>query len=440
MSISGFVGSWARAGVIGLGLVLAAGTPALAQVAIKGGVVHTMGPAGSIERGVVVITDGKIAAVGPAAGTAIPAGYRVIEAAVVTPGLVDPHGTVGLSGIFNQRHDSDQLEHSSPVQPELRALDAYNPLEPLVEWLRSFGVTTVNTGHAWGELISGQTIVVKTAGKTVEEALLKNPGSVAATLSPLAEKDGAKAPGNRAKMMAMLREQFVKAGEYQARQQKWAAAKARGEEPKPAEGAGEQGGKAGKADAGGPPARDLKMEMLVAVLKGEVPLMVTANRAQDIASVLRLAEEFKIRVILDSAAEAYLLTDRIKAAGVSVVLHPQLVRYFGEFENASFETAATLKKAGIPLAIQSGYEPYVPKTRVVLLEAATAAANGLSFAEALATITIDAARVLGVEARVGSLEVGKDADAALYDGDPFEYTSHCVGTLINGRVVFEGKR
>ena len=107
----------------------------------------------------------------------------------------------------------------------------------------------------------------------------------------------------------------------------------------------------------------------------------------------------------------------------------------GETENASFETAATLRKAGIPVALQSGYESYVPKTRVVLFEAGVASANGLTIPEALATITIDAARILGVADRIGSLEPGKDADLALFDGDPFEYTTHCIGVVIDGAVV-----
>jgi imidazolonepropionase-like amidohydrolase len=125
---------------------------------------------------------------------------------------------------------------------------------------------------------------------------------------------------------------------------------------------------------------------------------------------------------------------------VPVIVHPTMTRAFGEHENLSFETASKLVKAGIPVAIQSGYEAYVPKTRVVLWEAAVAAANGLSFDQALRTITIDAAKILGIADRVGSLEVGKDGDVALYDGDPFEYTSHCVGTVIDGRVVSETVR
>ena len=180
--------------------------------------------------------------------------------------------------------------------------------------------------------------------------------------------------------------------------------------------------------------------MLARVLNRELPLMVTANRAQDIASVLRLTREFNLRLWLDSAAEAYLLIDEIKAAGVPVIIHPTMYRATRETENLSFETAAKLRQAGIPVALQAGYESYVPKTRVVLFEAALAAANGLTFEQALATITIDAAKILGIDQRVGSLEVGKDGDVAIYDGDPFEYTSHCIGVIIEGAVVSDTPR
>lgn len=396
-------------GVLALAPILAFGAAVPAQVAVRGKVVHTMvGP--KIENGVVVIRDGKIAAVGPATATPIPAGFRVLEAGVVTPGLIDAHSTVGLSGIYNHPHDQDQLERSAPIQPELRAVDAYNPQEKLIEWVRNFGVTTIHTGHAPGELISGQTIVVKTYGNTVADVLLVDTAAVAATLSPMAQKsDKGKSPGTRGKMMAMLRAEFIKAKEYQKKLE--------------------------TAEADKKPDRNLGLEALGRVLRREVPLMVTANRAQDIDSALRLAGEFNIRLILDSGAESYLMIDELKAAGVPVIVHPTLTRAFGDFENMSFETASKLRKAGILVALQGGYENYVPKARVVLFEAALAAANGLSFDEALATITVGAAKLLGVDSRVGSLEVGKDGDLALFDGDPFEYTTHCTGVVINGRVV-----
>lgn len=412
--MSGLVGR-AMAMAVAVAVLALAGA-AEAQVAVRAKTVHTMGPAGTINEGVVVIVDGKVAAVGPAASIRVPAGYRVLVAEVATPGLVDARSTVGLSGIYNTKHDSDQLERSSPIQPELRALDAYNPQEKLVGYLRSFGVTTVHTGHAPGELISGQTIVVKTTGNTVEEALVASPAMVVATLDPSAQKDGGKSPGTRGKMMSMLRQELIKAKEYQAKVEK-----------------------AG-ADAAKRPGRDLRMEMLGEVLAGEVPLAVTAHRAQDIASVLRLREEFGIKVVLDGGAEAHTMIPEIKAAGVPVLLHPTMMRQNGEGENASFATAAKLKAAGVPFALQSGFEAYVPKTRVVLLEAGVAAGYGLAREDALAAITIDAARLIGQAARVGSLEVGKDGDVALYNGDPLEYTTHCTAVVIDGKVVFEGKR
>jgi imidazolonepropionase-like amidohydrolase len=117
-----------------------------------------------------------------------------------------------------------------------------------------------------------------------------------------------------------------------------------------------------------------------------------------------------------------------------------MMRAYSETENTSFETASLLHEAGIPFAIQTGYESYVPKTRVVLFEAAVAASHGLGFEGALATVTIDAARILGIDDRVGSLEKGKDGDIAMYDGDPFEYATHCVGTIIEGEVVSDLRR
>ena len=390
-------------------LTLVVAPRSVAQVAVRGDVIHTMaGP--PIRNGVVVIQDGKIIAVGPAETVTIPTGFRVLQATVVTPGLIDAHSTVGLSGILNQKQDQDQLERSAPIQPELRAIDAYNAHDKLITWVRNFGITTLHTGHAPGELISGQTCIVKTTGNTIEAAVVVETAMIAATLSERARKtEKGKSPGTRGKMMALLRAKFIKAREYK---KKLATAK---EDKKPA--------------------RDLALEALVRVLDGELPILITAHRAQDIASALRFAEEFGLRLILDGAAEGYMLTDRIKAAGVPVIVHPPMVRAYGEMKNMTFENAARLHAAGIEIAMQSGYESYVPKTRVVLFEAAQTAANGLTFEQALETITSGAAKILGIDDRVGTLEVGKDGDVALYDGDPFEYTSHCVGVIINGEVV-----
>jgi imidazolonepropionase-like amidohydrolase len=390
--------------------VLALHSQGQAQVAVRGETVYTM--AGEpIKDGVVLINNGKIERVGQASKILIPSNYRTIKARVVTPGLIDARSVVGLSGYLNQPTDQSQLELSAAMQPELRAFDAYDARERLVEWLRRFGITTVHTGHAPGALISGQTMIVKTVGDNVDEAVMVPMAMISASLGQAGLGQGGKPPGTRAKEMALLRAEFLKARDYNTKQ---TTAK---EDQKPA--------------------RDLRMEALARVLRGEIPLLVAADRAQDIITALRLAKEFNIKLVLDGAAEAYLVVAQIKAAGVPVIVHPTMERAAGETENLSMETAATLRRAGIPVALQSGYETYVPKVRVVLFEAALAAANGLSFTEALSTITIDAARILGVANRVGSLETGKDADLALFDGDPFEYTTHVTTVIVNGKVVSE---
>lgn len=402
---------------LGLLALVALSVPAAAAppLVIHGDVVHTMaGPA--IPAGMVVIEEGKVARVGPAAEMAVPAGARVVRGKVVTPGLIDAHTVVGLTGWLNQPQDQDQLDEGDPVQPELRAIDSYNPRERLVEWVRGFGITTIHTGHAPGALVSGQTMVVKTVGDTVETAALKPAAMVAVTLGDDARPDDAKkSPGTRSKAVAMLRGELVKARDYVRRR--------------------------GLADPEKKVDRDLRREVFVDVLDGKLPLLVTVNRATDIDAALRVATEFGVRIVLDSAAEAYLATDRIKAAGTPVIVHPTMRRAGqGETENLGFETAAKLRAAGIPLALQSGYEGYVPKTRVVLFEAAVAAANGLTTEEALAAITIDAAQILGVGDRVGSLAPGKDGDVAVFDGDPFEYTTHCTAVVIDGTVVSDAPR
>ncbi|MBS3747972.1 MAG: amidohydrolase family protein, partial [Wenzhouxiangellaceae bacterium] len=381
---------------IALGLAFAGGV--LGQnLAVRADRLHT-GTGDVIADGVVVIEEGLITAVGPADSVNVPEAMELIEVPVATPGLVDARSTVGLSGAMNQPHDQDQLERSAAIQPELRAIDAYNPRERLVEWLREHGVTTVHTGHGPGEIISGQTLIAKTSGDTVDEAVIEPAFALSATLGEGATGHSRKSPGNRSKAVAMVREQLIKAREYRARL--------------------EQGGEESGAT------RDLAMEALVAVLQREMPLVVEVHRHNDIMTALRLAEEFGFDLVLAGAADAHLLIDEIKAAAVPVILHPTMIRAWGgsEMANFSFTTAARLIEAGIPVALQSGYEGYVPKTRVVLFEAAVLLGYGVRPAQALEMITLAPARMLGMADSIGSLEVGKHGDVALFDGDPFEYT------------------
>jgi imidazolonepropionase-like amidohydrolase len=186
--------------------------------------------------------------------------------------------------------------------------------------------------------------------------------------------------------------------------------------------------------------RNLKMEALARVVKGEIPAVFTAHREDDILTAIRIGREFNLKLILDGATEGYLVADEIKKAGVPVIVGPVMIRALGlDRRNATLENAAILAGKGIPIAIQSGFEGYVPKTRIALFEAAVAASNGLGIERALAAITISPARILGISERVGSIEEGKDADLVLFDGDPFEYRTHVDAVIAGGTIVRQKK-
>lgn len=381
----------------------ASGGAAAADLVVEAETLH-LGNGQSHSPGVVVIRNGLIQAAGAAGEVTIPEGLERVQAAVATPGLIDVRNVVGLAGAKNQPHDQDQLERSSAIQPELRAIDAYNPQERLVEWLREHGVTTMHTGHGPGEIISGQTMIVKTHGRTVNQSVLEPAFALAASLGDAAlHGHGRSSPGSRSKAVAMLRAALISAHE------------------------------AMEVDNG---ARDLGQEALIAVLQGDMPLVLEAHRHHDIMTALRLAEEFGFRLILSGATEAYKVVDEILAAAVPVMLHPTMQRARGAGrDHTSFTTASVLMQAGVPVAIQGGFESYVPKARVVLFEAAMTLPYGTSFEQALASITRNPAEMLGIDDRVGTLEPGKHGDVALFDGDPFEYTTQVTGTVIEGRVV-----
>lgn len=400
-------------------LSLFSASVSFAQIAIKADLLYPMtGDLKPIENAVVLCgPDGKIQAVGPAAEIQIPEGYQILTAKVATPGIIDAHATVGLSGILNSpKHDQEQLEKSAPIQPELRALDAYNGRDPLVKWLRDLGVTTVHTGHSPGSLVSGQLMVVKTdvpSITSVHDTLIPT-FAVAATLGSGAMGKGNNSPGTRSKAIALLRAEFLKARAYSEKTTK---------------------GNADADDDQSPPDTDLRLQTLAQILEKKIPLLINAHRHQDIAAALRLREEFGFDLILDGAAEAYLLLDEIKAAGVPVIVHPTMARPYGDLENMTFTLAAQLHEKGIPFAFQSGYEPYVPKTRVVHFEAALAVAYGLPQHISLAACTLYPAKILGLDDQIGSLQPGKDADLALFDGDPLETMTHTTHVIINGKLV-----
>lgn len=388
-------------------LVLPAAFVIKAQIAIKAEIIYTVSGS-SIRNGVVLVKNGKIENIG--AGLAIPPGYKTYETKILTPGLVDPRSVIGISGALNIPTDQDQLEKSGPVQPELRAIDAYNPEETLVKVIRDYGVTTIHTGHGIGALVSGQTMIAKTKDGTVETVTIQPLSMLAMTIGPSVSGNFT-SPGTKAKQIAMIRTELFKAQAHLKKQS--------------------------DKDSSKRPAADLKMDMLVKLLKGEIKALITANSSVDIMSAIRLAKEFNLKLVLNGAAEAYRLIPEIKNANAEIILHATMARNGGDMVNMTMESAAILTKAGIPVSIETGFEGYVPKTRILLFEAAQAMVFGLSFDEALKCITLNPARLLGIADRVGSLEIGKDADMVLFNGDPFEYLSKVCGVMIDGVMVKE---
>lgn len=373
-----------------------------AALAIEAQTLHTQGPQGTLHDAVVLVREGRVAEVGPRAEVEVPPGTKRLSAAVVTPGLIDTHSVAGLAGIHNVPADRDSDEVTGPNQAGLRAVDGFNPSEPLLRWLLAHGVTVVQSGPGEANPIGGLAGVFKTNGET-----LRFPSALVVTLGePPKETYGAKqqAPVTRMGTAAILRGALVEAEEW-AREKK---------------------------------ERDLAKEALLLALQREIPVLATARREDDILTALRIAREFDLELELADAVEGYLVADEIRAAGVPVHVGPVMERVGAlETMNLSFENAAILAQRGIPITFQSGFEDYVPRTHVVLYEAALAGAWGLGFESALRALTIDAARRLRVGDRVGSIERGKEADLVLFDGDPFEYTTHVKAVVVDGTLVHQ---
>jgi imidazolonepropionase-like amidohydrolase len=398
-------------------LVLAAWTAGAETVVVDADVVHPVGAA-PIANGRVVVEDGRIAAVGPAASTAAPAEARRLRAAVATPGFVDPHSSVGLAGMYNVPADRDEDERSGPNQAGVRALDAFNPNEPLLRHQLEHGVVLVQSSPGPANAVAGQAGLFRTHGDTADAMALRPVSALVFNLGEAPKETYSEkktAPLTRMGTAALLREALLSGREY-------AAGRARAER-----GAG-----------GTTPDRDLGREALARAAAGDLPAIFVAHRADDIVTALRIAREYNLRFALAGATEGYLVADAIRDAGAPVLVGPVMERVGSpETRNASYENAARLARAGIRIAIRSGYEDYVPRTRLVLWEAAVAAVNGLGFDAALHAISLGAAEVLGVDDRFGSLEAGKSGDVVLFDGDPFEYTSHVTAVVAGGEVVFE---
>jgi imidazolonepropionase-like amidohydrolase len=395
------------------------------NVAVLADHLYTMADGAQGGPGMVLIRDGKIEAVRTGAHQQSPDGYTVLKAAFVTPGLIDADTTAGISGAYNIPADQDQDEATDPNTADVRTLDSFNPNERLLKVLNQYGVTTVQSAPGPRNPIAGRAGIFKTAGTdsgpaTVEQLVVRQESAMVFNLgeSPkLTYGKKEKAPTTRMKTAEIIRRALSDAKAYEEKWDKW---------------------KKDGSDISKQPARDMKLEALVPVVDGRLPAIFNAYRADDIDTAIRIGNEFRLRYMLASVTEGYLIPDAIRRAGVPCLAGPVMQRFESlETANATFENPAILKRAGIAVALMTGYESYVPKNRILLFEAGIAAANGLGMEEALRMVTAGAARILGIDDRVGSLAPGKDADIALFDGDPFEYTSHVQAVLTGGQVSYQ---
>ncbi len=393
-----------------LGAALA--VPGMAQdraIAFTGArVIPVSGP--EIPDGTVVVRNGKIEAVGPAASVRIPDGAerRDVKGKVIMPGLVDSHSHVG---------GGDGADGTGAIQPDVRILDSLDARHSSLQKARSGGMTTVNVMPGSGHLLSGQTLYLKLReSRVVDDLLIRMPdGSIAGGIKMANGTNPRRAapfPGSRAKSAALVREQFVKAQEYREKIRK------------------------ANGDASKLPPRDLRMEALVEVLDGKRIVQHHTHAHNDILTVLRLADEFKFRVVLHHVSDGWKVPQEIARAGVpcSVIVIDSPGGKL-EAKDARLETPAILDKAGVLVGLHT--DDSVTDSRLFLRSAALAVRSGMPREKALQAVTIANAKILGLENRVGSLEPGKDADLIVLSGDPFSVYSHVLQTWVEGRMVFD---
>ena len=367
-----------------------------------------------IDGGAVLLRDGKIAAVeGP--GFAAPAGTDVVDAAGkwVLPGFIDAHAHLGVHEEAEGWAGQDTNERTSPVAAQVRALDAINPADLGFRDAIMGGVLAVNVNPGSSNPIGGQTVAIKCRGRTVDDMVLREPAGLKSALGENPKRvygERGETPSTRLGTAAVIRGAFVDAVNYQA---KLAAA---GADSAPVE-------------------RDLKLEALGLVLRREIPWRQHCHRADDIATAMRIAREFGYDLVIDHGTEAYLLADQIAAASIPVIIGPLFTsRSKVELRNRSLANPGRLAAAGVKIAITTDH-PVVP-IHFLIHQATLAVKEGLDPVTALEAVTINPARILGVDSRIGSLAAGKDADLVIWSGDPLDVMSRAERAYLDGREIY----
>lgn len=388
-----------------------------AMLLISHGRVYTM-EGDPLEGADVLVAEGRIQAVGH--GLEVPQTVRRIDASGchVLPGLVDAHTHLGIWEEGSGLKGAFGNEDPDPVTPHLRALDAINPQDESFQWAREGGVTTVANGPGSGNVIGGQCCVMKTAGQRVDDMLMLPYAAMKCAFgeNPLSTHgDKGRSPATRMAVAATLREWLDRAFEYDRKLE------------------------ASKEAPSGRPDRDRKLEAMLPVVRGQVPLKAHAHRSDDILTAVRIAQEFGVRLTLDHCSEGHLIASELAHAGYPAIVGPFAFvgKSKSELRHRSLETPAALWKAGVKVAITT--DATVVPPQYLALSAALACREGLPETEALLSITLGAAEILGVGDRVGSLSAGKDADLALFDRHPFDGRARVVATLVRGALVHDGR-
>ena len=377
----------------------------LAQtIAITGGTVYPVsGP--KIENATVLIRDGRIAAVG--ANVAVPAGARRIDASGkwVTPGLIDGAGQMGLREIGAVQNTNEATLRGNEVAASFNVLEGINPASTLIAVNRMEGITTT-LAVPNGSLIWGQAVLIDLDGATIEAMRVKSPAAMVADLSEAAKDAGG---GSRAGVAQRLRRVLNDAREYATRRADYRRRQI-------------QDLSASAAD----------LEALQPVLRGELPLLVIANRRSDIETALRIAQEYKLRLILAGAAEGWMIPDEIAVAGVPVLVEPMDNIPSFDALGIRYENAPLLAKGGVKVALM---ETTTENTRDLRQQAGNAVASGMTWDQALRAVTLTPAEILGVADRYGSLEAGKVANVVVWTGDPFDFSTGIEHVYIRGREI-----
>lgn len=382
------------------------------MLAIVGGKIYTI-TQGIIEDGTILVENGKIKAVGK--DLEVPAEAQVIDAKgkFITPGIIDAHAHVEIWEEGIGWEGMDVNEHTNPITPHVRAIDAINPEGLGMRDAVKGGITCIWNAPGSGNVIGGHGVTMKTYGKVIDEMIMLEPSGIKAALgeNPKGYGRRGKMPATRMGSAALMRETLLKAKKYLAKIEK-----ANGDEDKM-------------------PEPDLAMEALVKVLRKEIPLRVHCHRHDDIMTAIRIAEEFDINISIEHATEGHKVADELAKRNIPIVVGPSLTtRSKVELRDRTLKTPAICAEAGVKVSIMTDHP--IMQVRDLHLAAALAVKYGLSEEDGLKAITINPAELCGVGDRVGSLEPGKDADIVIWTHHPFDIMTKVEKTIINGEIAY----